>query len=61
MSSPADRLISDAYADRMGAEAERALSRPDTHSVEEQYFVQAVCALVRDRQARMELAVIRGN
>lgn len=61
MSSPADRLISDAYAERMQAEAQKALAHPDLLSIEEHYFVQATYALATDRQARIELAAVESG
>jgi hypothetical protein len=60
MSSPADRLISDAYAERMQAEAQKALVHPDTLTIEEHFFVRATFALAMDRQARIEIAASRG-
>ena len=56
MSAPLDRLVSDGYADRLLQDAERALSHPDTLSIDGHYFAAAVYALCRDRQARQEMA-----
>ena len=59
MSSPHDRLLGEAAAERLHLEASAILSGPTTLPMLES-MAAAVVTLSRDRQARIELARIDG-
>jgi hypothetical protein len=61
MCAPSNNLVSDALAEQIMRDATEALSRPDSFSPAARYFADAVYALARDRQARIELAATPGG
>ena len=58
MSAPADRLLSDRAAERVEREARAALACAPLLPAVTQTLAIAVVALIEDRKARQELAVL---